>query len=79
VLRKATVAWPHEEVSFDSAFELALTNYVTMDWDYVRVRLRKIVTTERMLGSLIVGVNRRVRARARRGSLGAAAVTRSSR
>ncbi len=69
-VRQATVSWPREDVSFDAALELALTNYVTMDWDYVQRRLRTIVSTERMVGALMVSVNRRVRSRARRGSLG---------
>jgi len=71
-LRQATSSWPREDVSFDAAFEIALTNYLTLDWDYVRVRLRKIVIRERVIGSLMGAVNRRVRARARRGSLGPA-------
>jgi hypothetical protein len=67
-IRQATVAWPREDVNFDSAFEIALTNYATMDWDYVRVRLKTTGSTERTVGTLMVSVNRRVRARARRGS-----------
>jgi hypothetical protein len=39
-VRQATVSWPHEDISFDAALEIALTNYATMDWDYVRRRLR---------------------------------------
>jgi hypothetical protein len=73
-LRQATVSWPSEDVSFDSALELALTNYVTMDWDYIRGRLGKIVSRERKVGALMVAVNRRVRSRARRGFLGGTAV-----
>jgi hypothetical protein len=69
-VRQATVAWPREGVSFDSALEIALTNYVTMDWDFVRGRLRVIVSTERAVGTLMASVNRRVRARARRGAAG---------
>src|SRR5712692_5005292 len=69
-VRQATVAWPREDVSFDSAFEIALTNYATMDWDYVRVKLRATASTERGVGTLMVSVNRRVRSRARRGSGG---------
>ena len=69
-VRQATVTWPREDVSFDSALEIALTNYVTMDWDYVRGRLRVIASTERTVGTLMVSVNRRVRARARRGAAG---------
>jgi hypothetical protein len=69
-VRQATVAWPREDVSFDSAFEIALTNYATMDWDYIRARLRVTASTERAVGTLMVSVNRRVRSRARRGSAG---------
>jgi hypothetical protein len=68
-IRQATVLWPSEDVSFDAALELALTNYITMDWDYVRRRLRTTASTERTVGTLMVGVNRRVRSRARRGSV----------
>jgi hypothetical protein len=69
-IRQATVTWPREDVSFDAAFEIALTNYATMDWDYVRGRLGAATSKERIVGTLMVGVNRRVRSRARRGSLG---------
>jgi hypothetical protein len=69
-VRQATVTWPREDVSFDSALEIALTNYVTMDWDYVRGRLGVILSTERTVGTLMVSANRRVRARARRGAAG---------
>jgi len=69
-VRQATGGWPVEDVSFDAAFELALTNYVTMDWEYVRGRLRKLVSRERRIGALMMGINRRVRARARREFLG---------
>ncbi len=69
-VRQATVTWPREDVSFDSAFEIALTIYATMDWDYVRVRLRATASTERAVGTLMVSVNRRVRSRARRGAAG---------
>jgi hypothetical protein len=72
-VRQATVSWPREDVSFDGAFELALTNYVTMDWDYIRVRLRTAISSERTVGTLMASVNRRVRMRARRTSLEVAA------
>jgi hypothetical protein len=67
-VRQATVSWPREDVSFDAALEVALTNYATMDWDYVRDRLRTVVSRERKVGTLMVAIGRRVRARARRGS-----------
>lgn len=72
-VRQATVSWPREDVSFDAALELALTNYVTMDWDYVRRRLRQSASAARRVGSLMVSVSRRVRSRARRGSIGTTA------
>jgi hypothetical protein len=68
-IRQATVSWPREDVSFDAALEIALTNYVTMDWDYVRRRLRTAASSERNVGTLMASVNRRVRSRARRASL----------
>ena len=45
-VRQATVSWPREDVSFYAALELALTNYITMDWDYVRRRLGATASTE---------------------------------
>jgi hypothetical protein len=68
-VRQATVSWPREDVSFDAALEIALTNYETMDWDYIRSRLGTTVSTERTVGTIMVGVNRRVRSRARAGSV----------
>jgi hypothetical protein len=68
-LRQATVSWPREDISFDSAMAIALTNYLTLDWDYVRYRLRAAVSTGRKVGLLMAAVNRRVRARARRAHL----------
>jgi hypothetical protein len=68
-IRQATVSWPREDVSFDAALELALTNYLTMDWDYVRGRLRTASPSERQVATLMASVNRRVRSRVRRTSL----------
>lgn len=68
-VRQATMSFPREDVSFDGALEIALTNYATMDWDYIRDRIRAAVSTERRVGTIMVGVNRRVRARARRRSV----------
>ena len=68
-VRQATVSWPREDISFDAAFELALTNYVTLDWDYIRARLRKAISSDRKVATLMSSVNRRVRSRARRASL----------
>ncbi|TAN33933.1 hypothetical protein EPN29_04680 [bacterium] len=68
-VRQATVPWPREDISFDAALEIALTNYVTMDWDYVRRRLRTAALAEGKVGTLMASVDRRVRSRARRASL----------
>lgn len=68
-LRQATVSWPREDISFDSAIAIALTNYLSLDWDYVRDRLRAAASTERTVGIPMVAVNRRVRSRARRANL----------
>lgn len=65
-IRQATASWPREDVSFDAALEIAITNYATMAWDYVRDRIAALVPSERKVGSLMVGINRRVRSRARR-------------
>jgi hypothetical protein len=68
-VRQATVSWPREDVSFDAALEIALTNYATMDWDYVRRRLRAASSFEGAVATAMASVNRRVRSRARRGTL----------
>jgi hypothetical protein len=68
-VRQATVSWPREDVSFDGALEIALTNYPTMDWDYIAGRLKTATSAERTVGSLMAGINRRVRTRARRETL----------
>lgn len=68
-VRRATVSWPREDVSFDSAFEIALTNYIGIDWEYVRERIGATVLAELKVGTLMRGVNRRVRSRARRAYL----------
>jgi hypothetical protein len=75
-VRQATVSWPHEDISFDAALEIGLTNYATMDWDYVRRRLRTAISDEGAVGTLMASVNRRVRSRARRASLELSAQTR---
>lgn len=72
-LAHATVSWPREDVSFDSAFAIALTNYVRMDWDYVRSRLQLRAAAEPNVGRLMAAVNRRVRSRARRANVDLAA------
>jgi hypothetical protein len=38
----------------------------TMDWEYTRARIDAMVSAERTVGEMVVGVNRRVRSRARR-------------
>jgi hypothetical protein len=68
-VRQATNPWPREDVSFDGALEIALTNYVRLDWDYVRARIKVVESTEQNVGTIMVGVNRRVRSRARRAHL----------
>jgi hypothetical protein len=68
-VRQATVSWPREDISFDGALEIALTNYTTMDWDYIVRRLKTAVSAERTVGSLMASINRRVRTRARRETL----------
>jgi len=68
-VRKATVSWPREDVSFDSALEIALTNYVEIEWEYLHDRIGSAISTEPKVGSLMRGVNRRVRSRARRAYL----------
>src|SRR5260370_38001304 len=45
-VRHATVAWPREEVSFYSAFEIALTHYATHDCESVRVQIRSNDVTD---------------------------------
>lgn len=68
-IRQATVSWPREDVSFDAALELTLTNYLTMDWDYIGGRVRAAASSERQVATLMASVNRRVRSRVRRSSL----------
>lgn len=68
-VRQATVGWPREDISFDSALEIALTNFSQMDWDYTRERIARIRVQEPRVGDAMAGVNRRVRSRARRGYL----------
>jgi hypothetical protein len=65
-IRQATAVWPHEDLSFDSAFEVALTTYRNMDWDYIRQRIAAATRREQLVGDAMRQVNRRVRARARR-------------
>lgn len=65
-VRQATSGWPREDVSFDAALEIALTNYRDMDWDYVAKRILAAAGNERAVGETMRNVNRRVRARARR-------------
>ena len=65
-LRQATASWPREDVSFDSAMAIALTNYRSLDWDYVRDQVTAAASTNREIGALMTAINRRVRFRARR-------------
>ena len=68
-VRQATFSWPREDVSFDSASAIGLTNYTRMDWDYVRDGIRVAIAAEQNVGTLMVRINRRVRVRARRALL----------
>lgn len=65
-VRQATVGWPHEDISFDGALEIALTNFQQMDWTYVRSRIDRIPGGEANVREAMKAVNRRVRSRARR-------------
>jgi hypothetical protein len=71
-VRQATVSWPREDVSYDSALEIALTNYIAMDWDYIGSRIKTAAESEPKMGTAMAGVNRRVRLRVRRAYRGAA-------
>lgn len=71
-VRQATVSWPHEDVSYDSALEIALTNYIAMDWDYIGSRIKTAAKSEPKVGTAMAGVHRRVRLRVRRAYRGAA-------
>jgi len=68
-VRQATVSWPREDVSFDAALEVAITNYAGMDWLYIRDRIRKSEMAEPNVGRAMAGVHRRVRSRARQANL----------
>ena len=72
-IRQAEVGWPREDISFDSALEIALTNYQDMDWDYVARRIAGASQPARRVGDAMRQVNRRVRARARRRAVAASA------
>lgn len=74
-VRQATVSWPREDVSFDGALEVAITNYRQMDWLYVRERIKKVEIAEQAVGRAMAGVDRRVRSRARRANVVGSPVT----
>jgi len=78
-VRQATVSWPREDVSFDAALEVAITNFSRMDWLYVRDRIRKTETTEQKVGQAMAGVHRRVRSRARQANVGRVGTAQSRR
>ena len=63
-VRQATMSWPREDLKFDAASEVAITNYMNMDWRYVQRRIREIPESDSAVGQ--AGVHRRVRSRARR-------------
>jgi hypothetical protein len=73
-VRQATVSWPREDVSYDSAVEIALTNYPRIDWDHIFDRIKTATRSEPYVGTAMAGVNRRVRLRVRRAYRGVAAV-----
>ena len=68
-IRQATVSWPREDISFDAALEVAITNFPRMDWEYIRNRIKTAKEAEPKVGNLMADVSRRVRSRARRGYL----------
>jgi hypothetical protein len=68
-VRQATVGWPRGDVGFDSALAITLTNYIRLDWGYIRSRIRAIADADPKIGNLMIGINRRVRSRARRALL----------
>ncbi|HKC20567.1 MAG TPA: hypothetical protein VKE27_13165, partial [Candidatus Dormibacteraeota bacterium] len=65
-MRQATVAWPREDVSFDSALAIALANYREMDWPYISLAIRAAAKSSPRVGESMKAVSRRIRARARR-------------
>ena len=65
-VRRATVGWPREDVSFDGAFEIALTNFSRIDWNYVKARIDRVPNEEAAVRKAMSEINRRVRSRARR-------------
>jgi hypothetical protein len=71
-VRQATAGWPRPDVNHDAALEIALTNYEHLDWDYIARRLDGIARSEHVVGTTMIQVSRRVRARARRQRAGAA-------
>lgn len=64
-VRQATMSWPREDLNFDAAREVALTNYVSMDWRYIQRRVAETKDSEPSVGRAMAAVNRRVRLRAR--------------
>jgi hypothetical protein len=76
-IRQATVSWPREDVSFDAALEVAISNFPRMDWRFVRDRIKKSSEAEPAVGRAMAGVHRRVRSRARQANLGRAMPVRS--
>ena len=78
-VRQATVGWPHEDISFDAAFEVAVTNFATMDWRYVRNRITRAIASEPAVGSAMAAIDSRIRRRARQASLTARSLGRRQR
>lgn len=50
-IRQATVNWPREDISFDAAVEVAITNFPRMDWEYVRNRIKVAKEEEPKVGT----------------------------
>lgn len=68
-VRQATMSWPQEDISFDAALELAITNYEQIDWLYIRDRINRTKRVEPVVGEAMARVHRRVRSRARHANL----------
>ena len=68
-VRQATVGWPREDISFDAAFEVAVTNFATMDWRYVRSRISRAAVSEPAVGKTMAAVDSRIRRRARQATV----------
>ena len=68
-VRQATVGWPHEDISFDAAFEVAVTNFASIDWRYVRARIKRAAASEPAVSKAMAAIDSRIRRRARQASI----------